>query len=90
MLRWIVFGVVTTVLVVGFGVGPALAADVEGSQSPVVQASQSGDSSETRPPLFTLSELGYLFQKFSVDESPAELMDQLQMIRATAAGAVPR
>ena len=92
MLRRIGFGVVTAMLVVGLGVGPALAADVEGSQmSPVVQASsQGGNLSEARPPLFTLSEVSYLFQKFAVDESPAQLMDQLQLIQATSTSAVPR
>jgi hypothetical protein len=79
-------------LVVGVRVGPAQAADIEGSQTgQVVQASsQGGDASEPRPPLFTLSEVSYIFQKFAVAESPAQLMDQLQLIRATSTGAVPR
>ena len=92
MLRRIGFGVVTAMLVVGFRVGPVPAAEVDGSQaSPVVQASsQGGDASDTRPPLFTLSEISYIFQKFSVDQGTVQLMDQLQLIRATSSGAVAR
>lgn len=79
------FGIGIAAFVLTVGVGSSVAA--ESADGSVVEGrTQGAVRTETKPSLFTLSEVTYVFEKLALAEVAIDTLDQLQAIQSTGSG----